>query len=266
MTQHKTDPTTFGVHLYPDEAPATEMQGRSPNLSRLRHTTTQAARFPLLFADCEGFGAGTTTTNAVKLTQQHGKSDDSEVGVVKLQITAACYRNDSKNGIDLFYARVLYAISDVVVFITRSDQTIKVDLIRVLDWASTAVRKSYNQPSRKTLIIVRNMERAGSGAYSAETLERLYLRNFGGQKLWADSPILKSFVEAHNRLVNPEKAIEDNEHLYNALFQKIKCCYIPDKGLVDVASERAQEVYKPFTGASRPNQGCGRGRAKAESP
>jgi hypothetical protein len=249
-TEHMTDPTTFGVHLYPDEDPATEFGGRSSSSSPPQAISSQAARFPLLFADCEGFGAGTATTSAMKLTERQDENESAEgrnPGIIKLPITAPCYSNGSKNGVDLFYARTLYAISDVIVFVTKSDQTIKVDLTRVLEWASTAVRKSYNQPSRKTLIIVRNMERASSeSTYSAETLERLYLRNFGDQKLWADSPILKSFVEEHNLLVRPELIIQDNEQLYNALFQKIRCCYIPDKGLHGVSPERAQEVYKHF--------------------
>jgi len=249
-TEHKTDPTTFGVHLYPDEDPSTELVGRSPSPSSAQASTSQIARFPLLFADCEGFGAGTATTNAMRLTewQEENESAESEKpGIIKLPITAPCYSNGSKTGIDLFYARILYAISDVVVFVTKSDQTIKVDLIRVLEWASTAVRKSYNQPSRKTLIIVRNMERESSESdNSARTLERLYLRNFGDQRLWEDSPILKSFVQEHNLLVQPELIIQDNEQLYNALFHKIRCCYIPDKGLHGVTPERAHEVYSHF--------------------
>jgi len=249
-TEHMIDPTTFGVHLYPDEDPATESMGRSLSPDPPRATSSQAARFPLLFADCEGFGAGTATTSAIKLTEQQEENESAapgRPGIIKLPITAPCYSNGSKNGVDLFYARILYAISDVIVFVTKSDQTIKVDLTRVLEWASTAVRKSYNQPSRKTLIIVRNMERASSeSGYSTETLERLYLRSFGDQKLWDDSPILKSFVDEHNLLVRPELVIQDNEQLYNALFQKIRCCYIPDKGLQGVSPERAQDVFDHF--------------------
>jgi hypothetical protein len=249
-TQHMTDPTTFGVHLYPDEDPATGLVGPGVGPNAPQAISSQVARFPLLFADCEGFGAGTATTNAMRLTERQEEDESAEAGkpgIIKLPIIAPCYSKDSKNGIDLFYARILYAISDVVVFVTKSDQTIKVDLIRVLEWASTAVRKSYNQQSRKTLIIVRNMERASSESeYSTETLERLYLRSFGDQKLWDDSPVLKSFVEEHNLLVRPELVIQDNDQLYDALFQKIRCCYIPDKGLHSVAPERAQEVFNHF--------------------
>jgi hypothetical protein len=249
-TNHMTDPTTFGVHLYPDKDPATDLGECSPNSHSLQTTASSAAKFPLLFADCEGFGAGTATTTAMRLTEWQEEEEcamSGNPGIVKLPITAPCYSNGSKTGIDLFYARILYAISDVIVFVTTSDQTIKADLIRVLEWASTAVRKSYNQSSRKTLIIVRNMERASSESkYDPETLERLYLRNFGGQKLWTDSPILSSFVEEHNVLASPELIIQDNDGLYNALFQKIKCCFIPDRGLHGVFPKSAQDMYQHF--------------------
>jgi hypothetical protein len=244
--EHLTDPTTFGVHLYLDEGPTADRSGSSLNASEPQATAAHATRFPLLLADCEGFGAGSATTNAMRLAQT---SDDDAAGIIKLPITAPSYSSGGKDGIDLFYARILYAISDVIVFVTKSDQTNTPDLIRVLEWASAAVRKSYNQPSRKTLIIVRNMERKSleSNAYTAEVLERLYLRNFGDQKLWAKSPILKSFVEDHNRVVRHELRIGDNEQLYNALFQKIKCCYIPDKDASDASAERAREVYNHVT-------------------
>lgn len=85
-------------------------------------------------------------------------------------------------------------------------------------------------------------ESALCGSYSSEALEKSYLRNFGDQKLWEDSEILKTFVEEHNTLVRQELVIDDNDKLYNALFQKIKCCYIPDTG-IDVTPERAQAVY-----------------------
>jgi hypothetical protein len=70
----------------------------------------------LLFADCEGFGAGTATTSTIRLTEA---IEDEEDGIVRLPIEAPCYNNGNRNGIDLFYAKVLYAISNVIVFVTK---------------------------------------------------------------------------------------------------------------------------------------------------
>ncbi|KAH7419435.1 hypothetical protein BKA64DRAFT_699467 [Cadophora sp. MPI-SDFR-AT-0126] len=237
---HKTDPTTFGVHLYHDDSTVMHRNG-SPQSEQPSREGSHSKHFPLLFADCEGFGAGTATTLALRLAELN---EDDDASIEKLPITAPCYSTGSKNGIDLFYARVLYAISDVIVFVTKGDQTIKPDLIRVLEWASAAVKKSYNQPSRKTLIIARNMETT-TEAYTNESLKQKYLYSFGTEKLWADSTILNSFVEDHNRFVHPHSAIWDNDQLYKALFQDIKCCYVPHKGLDSNASpERSTDMFE----------------------
>ncbi|MAD87352.1 MAG: hypothetical protein CL912_30710 [Deltaproteobacteria bacterium] len=242
---HKTDPTTFGVHLYRDDSTIEERNDSATEAGQQPLKAPQPKNFPLLFADCEGFGAGTATTLALRLAELNEEDDAS---IEKLPITASCYSTGSKNGIDLFYARVLYAISDVIVFVTKGDQTMKPDLIRVLEWASAAVKKSYNQPSCKTLIIVRNMETA-TESYTDESLRQKYLHSFGAEKLWADSIILRAFVEHHNRFVHPLSAIWDNDQLYKALFQDIKCCYIPHKGLDSNSSpERSTDMFEHLKG------------------
>jgi hypothetical protein len=67
------------------------------------------------------------------------------------------YGSHGKEGAELFYARFLYAFSDVVVFVTKEDQRLQEDMQRVLEWAVSAVDKSVNHLAQKTLIIVRNM-------------------------------------------------------------------------------------------------------------
>lgn len=240
---HKTDPTTFGVHLYKDEGSSikpgpVQRTSSIPNNTFGTGPLAQKPEYPLLLADCEGFGAGTATTNAEKLAEV---SDEDDAGMMRFPIDAPCYGRD-KDGVYLFYARTLYAISDVIVYVTKSDTTIKVDLTKVLEWASAAVDKSYNQPSRKTLIIVRNMERDD---IKPEELREQYLNKFQ-EPLWKDSPILKNFVDRHNKLVRPESKIEENQHLYDALFQKICCCYIPDKDLSKEGSNQLQLVLDHF--------------------
>jgi hypothetical protein len=153
----------------------------------------------------------------------------------------------NKTQIDTFYARILYAISDVIVYITKSDSTFEPDLIQVLEWASAAVDKSYNQPSQKTLIIVRNIETTcfqPGVDFTAEKLETLFLRNYGDKLLWEQSEILNDFVTKHNQTAGVGKRIQDNDQLYKALFHNIQCCFIPDKGQADAASSRAEMVFE----------------------
>jgi len=238
--EYKTDPTTMGVQLYHDEGPCRDADGEGAD--RRQAETSKVDKYPLMMADCEGFQAGTATP----LAARYGDAEEDEgVGIIRYPVTAECYSGNGKDGIDLFYARVLYAISDVIVYVTKSDQTIEKDLTRVLEWASAAVDKSYNQPSRKTLIIVRNKEtrqfETGGSAYSNDDLEKLYLRR--NKKLWEKSKVLRSFVTRHNHLVLEDR-IHNNEDLYRVLFHNIKCCYIPSRGEMDASLERPRAVFK----------------------
>ena len=248
---HLTDPTTLGVHLYLDQGTTGpgELGDQSPPIP--------GAQYPILFSDCEGFGAGDAMTNAERMESNSSDTRGRDFGATRyrspsrmedlalqLQVKPHCYSR-GKEGVDLFYARFLYAISDVVVFITKEDQRIQKELVRVLEWASRAVHKSVNHPSRKTLIIVRHMASIHKPVlYDAERLKTLYLYSEPDKFLWEDSPILKEFVEDYNKkpetIARYDLRINTNDQLYNALFNKITCCYIPNK--VNVKG-RPQELY-----------------------
>jgi hypothetical protein len=114
-------------------------------------------------------------------------------------------------------------VSNVIVFVTKEDQKIQVDLTRALEWAAMAVRKSINDPSQKTLIIVRHISfRYEPALYNEIELERLYLR--GHPNLSENSPILSEFVDTYNRYQDKtERHITSNENLYRVLFHNIRC-------------------------------------------
>jgi hypothetical protein len=254
---HLTDPTTLGVHLYLDK-------GTTMGPSELGDPSAPMtdAQYPILFSDCEGFGAGDAMTNAERAERMEPDTTDlrgRELGgsrnrspsrrdelALQLQVKPNCYSR-GKEGVDLFYARFLYAISDVVVFITPEDQRIQSELVRVLEWASKAVHKSVNHPSRKTLIIVRHMANIHEPSlYEAEKLKRLYLYSHA-KPLWEESAILKEFVDDYNNkpetIARYDLKITTNDRLYKALFNKITCCYIPNKVKV---KGRPQELYQQY--------------------
>jgi hypothetical protein len=252
---HLTDPTTSGVHLYQDA-------GKALFREELKSSTRSACtpRYPMLFVDCEGFRAGEAMTNAERMefepelesrgrpsaivSKNRGRSASRKNLLYQLPVTAPCYRNSGKDGVDLFYAKFLYAISDVIVFVTKEDQRIQYELTRVLEWASTAILKSVNNPSRKTLIIVRNMPSFHEPAfYDKENLKEVYLRF--NTMLWEDSPILKEFIEGYNRKEEKfDRQITSNRRLYEVLFYEIKCCYIPHSKEVMGQSRELFAQYK----------------------
>jgi len=241
-----SSPTTFGVHLYRDEGLSLSRPLPHRRTSGFGQTQgLQAPRYPLLFADCEGFNASVARPSASALPSLN-KGDNA--GLRKLPISAECYGQNGQKGVDLFNARVMYAISDVIVYVTRDDNLMS-SMQKILEWASSAVDKSYNQPARKTLIIIKNMERELSKRGETMTdkeFEDLYLHKHR-DVLWKNSAVLRKFVEKHNKLVYPEDRIEDNKKLYNVLFHRIHCCYIPDRGEeASIPPERAELVYRHF--------------------
>jgi hypothetical protein len=233
---HLTDPTTSGVHLYRDVGKAMFKD------SHRASNPPGRSQYPMLLVDCEGFRAGEAMTNAERMEYEpgvdsrgrflstvanhRGRSVSRQKNLLsQIPVLAPCYGSSGKDGVDLFYARFLYAISDVIIFVTKEDQRIQSELTRVLEWASAAVLKSLNHPSRKTLIIVRNMPSFHDPAlYNRDGLEEIYLR--GHPNLWDDSPMLQEFVEGYNRQEERfELRITSNRRLYEVLFYKITCCW-----------------------------------------
>lgn len=60
--EHLSDPTTFGVRLYPDIG-----SGMFEEVNKMPFGAKDAAQYPILFSDCEGFGAGEALTNAERM-------------------------------------------------------------------------------------------------------------------------------------------------------------------------------------------------------
>ncbi|KAK0737279.1 hypothetical protein B0T21DRAFT_364796 [Apiosordaria backusii] len=216
VSQGGLDPTTFGVHLYRNNTVPAPDPSTNP-------------QYPLLLADCEGFRAGFAPTNAEKDVPD---TDDPEEQVETITITADDYGTD-KAGIDLFYARLLYAVSDVVVFVTQNPKSKGDDFPRILEWAAGAMLKTFNQPSGKTLIVVCNKYTPDE---SDRTPERLKERFLLAQEpnLWKKPGIIATFVERFNATTTLRRMIRGNSDLYDELFRSIHFCYIPDKDHVDV--------------------------------
>lgn len=122
---HLTFPTTCGVHLYRDKGVR-----RRPISNPSSSSSSSVAQYPILFTDCEGFGAGEAMTGAERMESDaddlrgRGASDPRSRSpsrrrdmALTFPVSANCYSSRGKDGVDLFYARFLYAVSDVCVFV-----------------------------------------------------------------------------------------------------------------------------------------------------
>jgi energy-coupling factor transporter ATP-binding protein EcfA2 len=243
-TSQMTNPTSFGVHLYRDIAALTNNQTDGSQFSR---------DTPILFADCEGFRAGHALTNA-ELTDSRTPSPNL---IIDLPITAKSYGKDGKDGIDLFYARFLYTVSDVVVLVMDGDTKFFPTMQRLVEWAASAVYRSVNHLAQKTLIIVRNMAKLDDEElYSAKDLKKRLL-NKELPKFWETSPLLKDFVDNFNNKQNAyDHKIVDNNDLLKKFFSKVRACNVPDTRTapLEKAFEQYQDLRNQIVDASETSQ------------
>ena len=221
----RTEATSSGVHLYLD-----------PGVTKVSYLPSQEKELvPILYADCEGFGAGTNTTNAERSIQSQFLHHSGRNITTELEISLSEIKDAGKEGEELYYARFLYAFSDVIVFVTEKDQQFHKDLQALLEWAASAVHKAINHHPRKTLIVVQNMPSRHSTDYYSEAFHKQSL--FGSMdNLWETSKALSNFKKRHDRksLVR-EGEIHTNEKFLNLFFQSVEVCYIPNKGLATSA-------------------------------
>ena len=165
-TDDLTDPTSSGVHLYKDisllQPDPASLQAQHDNDGS---AAMCGASSPVLFADCEGFRGSITQTNSERAfvngapslySAQHLNAEPeshrkhhsattssssrerprsprrpsfpkSEYAIYEKPIVAPGIRDKpGKKGGEIFYARFLYAVSDVLVFVTKSEQMLHV--------------------------------------------------------------------------------------------------------------------------------------------
>lgn len=270
---HLTDPTSSGVHLYKDVTKSYSARGsQAPDI---RGDAT-----PILFADCEGFRGGIAQTNsertalvadtyrdginslrssAASITSRHREESREDLNPNLLfdrPITSPDYGSRGKEGAELFYARFLYAFSDVVVFVTKEDQRLQEDLQRLIEWAASAVDKSVNHLAQKTLIIVRNM----AGRHATEFYDRQFLKKSTFDSLanlWDGSPALGEWRKEYNKKHSLwQRQIFTNDGLFSVFFQKVEVCYIPDKAKAptDQIFQQYRELREQIVQASQAGQ------------
>lgn len=244
------EPTSFGVHLYLD-----------PGVTKVSYLAGREKELvPVLYADCEGF-RGTNETNAERSvhsqsTRYSTRSPSPSMGGPpsrmssnatrnisdELEITLPEIKDAGKTGEELYYARFLYAFSDVIVFVTNNDQQLHKDLQDLLEWAASAVHKAINHLPRKTLIVVQNMPARHNPDYYLESFHKQSL--FGSlTNIWDKSKILSAFKKRHDKQsIVREGEIDTNERFLNIFFQSVEVCYVPNKGFA--TSAKVMEQYR----------------------
>ncbi|OAP64551.1 hypothetical protein AYL99_00523 [Fonsecaea erecta] len=236
-------PTSVGVHLYRDQvlAHAKDDHGNQDDV-------------PILYADCEGFAAGSMKTDAERSTtasttvpsRPRGGSISSQIAqsrsnsdliappeaqpmvgmegplLMDLVIKTPGFKELGKTSADVFYARFLYAFSDVVVFVVNEQQKMKREMQRLLEWAVSAVRTSVRRSSPRTLLVVLNGPKEHSDAlYEDADLNHERFQDFG--EIWDDSRLLSEYKVDHDmNCSRKEDKIHDNDQYFGLFFRETK--------------------------------------------
>lgn len=167
-------------------------------------------------------------------------------------IEAKSYHMKGKEGAELFYARFLYTVSDVVVFVTRQDQSLFYEMQKLLEWAKEAVHNAVGAAPQKTLIIVRHVAVLHyKELYDPDELRRLLLDKLN--PLWSRSTKLQEFRDQHNKKqIRAGNKIEDNDALFGMFFRKVRVVYVPDRNRVPASELFTQyrrlrgQIYESF--------------------
>jgi hypothetical protein len=143
-------PTSEDVHLYADPL-------------------TAGSEYPLLFADSEGLDGGEREPLAASYRKIREREEMDSIGSESdYSATSRHYTErevfwmDSKAkrtrqfAASQLYPRILFAFSDVVVFVHRNPRAIEGVLERLLDWGSVAIETTYNQPILPYAIVALN--------------------------------------------------------------------------------------------------------------
>jgi len=143
-------PTSEDVHLYADPL-------------------TAGSEHPLLFADSEGLDGGEREPLAASYRKTREKEEMDSMGSESdYSATPRDYTEREVSWMDSkikrtrqfaagqLYPRILFAFSDVVVFVHRNPRAIEGVLERLLDWGSVAIETTYNQPILPYAILALN--------------------------------------------------------------------------------------------------------------
>lgn len=165
-------PTSGDVHLYRDVLMNDVDSGR-----------------PLLYADCEGFGAGTSKPAA----HSHGRRSGTWNTIPGLEgirrwkdpawnYVSSAFRRPlpglgrRQDAVEHLFPKLLYNFSDVVVNVMSSQATRQIDddIVKLLEWAETSHASATNRFGLPHLIVVINQSDHDSNWDSAETTRHVF--------------------------------------------------------------------------------------------
>ncbi|KAF2441827.1 hypothetical protein P171DRAFT_418623 [Karstenula rhodostoma CBS 690.94] len=236
-------PTSGDVHLYSDPK-------------------THASGYPMLYADCEGLEGGENTPMAaqyrssVPVPHKEKKRDEhiprEHRKRNKITKPLHCTQRDIKwanspetlkrqYAVTELYPRLLYTFSDVIVFVLRNPKVFESTVISLLiNWASTSLEKSLNQPTLPHAIIVLNATdtKVNQGEWDPEYATSLLMSSVSGAI--ERDPDFRALKEHWSE---QGKHIQTMKDLLECYYSSITVVRIPGEGRYMMIDDQIEKLH-----------------------
>ncbi|PVH95746.1 hypothetical protein DM02DRAFT_731639 [Periconia macrospinosa] len=235
-------PTSEDVHLYADPL-------------------TAGSNHPLLFADSEGIDGGEREPLAANLRKTREKEEMESVGsesdysatprsFTEREVTwmDSKVKQTRQFAASQLYPRILFAFSDVVVFVHRNPRSIEGVLERLLDWGSVAIETTYNQPILPYAIVALNATELDidPSMWDIETSTTLLLASLASTV--DKNATFSTYAELWRKR---GKVINNIEDLMMCYYSAVKVIRLPTNGRPILVEQQAQSLYAEIERACR---------------
>ncbi|KAF4630883.1 hypothetical protein G7Y89_g7253 [Cudoniella acicularis] len=221
-------PTSGDVHLYADPS-------------------TYTSQHPVLYADCEGMDGGEripigATSKDNTRRQQLPKKIRKFPKSVKREMVWANNPEKCKRefAVKNLYPRLLYAFSDIVVFVLRNGRTFEsAALVPMLQWAAASIEGSVNQSAMPHAIIVLNFTDPStdpSGWSTSSATDSLF--NTYSNAVW-DNDDVRIHAKYWQERGTP---VNNTKDLLLCYYSTIDVVRMPQKGRYALVDQQVQEL------------------------
>ncbi|KAF1960915.1 hypothetical protein CC80DRAFT_590230 [Byssothecium circinans] len=227
-------PTSEDVHLYTDPL-------------------TAGSSYPVLFADSEGLDGGEREPLAAALRktrereEMESTSSESDYSAPPRNFTErevswmdSKVKRTRQFAADQLYPRILFAFSDVVVFVHRNPRSIEGVFEKLLEWGSVAIETTYNQPLLPYAIIALNATELDVDPvmWDPDTSTSLVLSSLADT---VDKNVkFSQYAELWRKRGKNIENVEDLMLCYYSAFRVIR---LPTNGRPTLVEEQAGKLY-----------------------